>query len=329
MLACKQYFLTLLSICLVFVTAPSFAASQEGLDAWANALLTQMVRDGDIDAAFPTKVTPHLKYKARVIELDQKQPENKISFDTYKKRILSENRISTGKAKYKKHKALLDEISAEYNVQPKYIIALWGIETNYGSFTGGMQVLSSLATLAYEGRRSEFFTKEFKKAVKIAAKRNTPVTQMKGSWAGAMGQCQFMPSSYLAYAVDYNDDGDKDIWNSMPDVFASMANYLSSVGWDGDLRWGRAVKIPADFSLDLEGRKVKKSIDYWTNMHVTLPSGAALPKTENLLASIIIPDKDGKDAFIVYNNYNTLMHWNRSTYFATSVGLLADRIAGL
>jgi membrane-bound lytic murein transglycosylase B len=286
-----------------------------------------MVRDGDIDAAFPTKVTPHLKYKARVIELDKKQPENKISFVTYKKRILSEHRIRTGKAKYKQHKALLDEISAKYNVQPKYIIALWGIETNYGGFTGGMQVLSSLATLAYEGRRSEFFTKEFKKAVKIAAKRNTPVTEMKGSWAGAMGQCQFMPSSYLAYAVDYNGDGDKDIWNSMPDVFASMANYLSSVGWDGDLRWGRAVKIPADFSLDLEGRKVKKSINYWTDMHVTLPSGAALPKADNVLASIIIPDKDGKDAFIVYNNYHTLMHWNRSTYFATSVGLLADKIA--
>tara|TARA_R110002124_G_scaffold64985_2_gene177574 strand:+ start:378950 stop:379948 length:999 start_codon:yes stop_codon:yes gene_type:complete len=327
----KRFFLTLLTLSAALSTGfmpSSYAASQEDMVVWAQDLLANMVENGDINESFPAKVVPFLQYKARVIELDKKQPENKISFDTYRKRILSEQRINTGRAKYKQHKVLLDEIAAKYNVQPKYIIALWGIETNYGGFTGGMQVLSSLATLAFEGRRTEFFTEEFKKAVKIAAKLHFPVTEMKGSWAGAMGQCQFMPSSYLAYAVDYDGDGDKDIWNTMPDVFASMANYLSSVGWDGDLRWGRAVKTPADFPLDLEGRKIKKTIEYWSDMHVTLPSGAALPKADNVLASIIIPDKDGKDAFIVYNNYNTLMHWNRSTYFATSVGLLADQIAG-
>jgi membrane-bound lytic murein transglycosylase B len=269
----------------------------------------------------------HISYKSRVIELDQKQPEKKVSYADYRKRILSQSRITNGRLNYKKHEKLLKEIGDKYGVQPKYIIALWGIETNYGSFTGGMQVLSSLATLAYEGRRAEFFTAEFKKAVKIAEQLGRPVDQLKGSWAGAMGQCQFMPSSYYAYAVDYDGDGKKDIWNSMPDVFASMANYLSSVGWTNDLRWGRAVHLPANFSMDLEGRDIKKPISYWAGQGVSLIGGGALPAAANIDASIVVPDKDGKHAFIVYKNFNTIMHWNRSTYFATSVGLLADQIA--
>jgi membrane-bound lytic murein transglycosylase B len=188
-------------------------------------------------------------------------------------------------------------------------------------------VLSSLATLAYEGRRAEFFTSEFKKAIKISQQLNKPIDQLKGSWAGAMGQCQFMPSSYHAYAVDYDGDGIKDIWDSMPDVFASMANYLASVGWDKDLRWGRSVQLPTGFSMDLEGRDIKKPISFWTDHNVKLTNGAPLPQAEGVLSSIVVPDKDGSDAFIVYSNFNTIMHWNRSTYFATSVGLLADLIA--
>lgn len=319
--------LILLMSCFAALSFNKAQASEEGFKIWASKTLSQMVSANEISEATMTKVLNGITYKPKVIELDKKQPEKKISFATYRKRILSKTRIDKGRAMYKKHSALLEEIGKKYGVQPKYIIALWGIETNYGGFTGGMQVLSSLATLAYDGRRAEFFTSEFKKAIKISEKLNKPISSMKGSWAGAMGQCQFMPSSYLAYAVDYDGDGKKDIWSSMPDVFASMANYLSSVGWDGDLKWGRKVTLPQGFSMDLEGRKIKKPISFWSDQNIRLASGGSLPKASDIKASIIVPDKDGADAYMVYKNYNTIMHWNRSTYFATSVGLLADQIA--
>ncbi len=321
-------FLCAAIICGCLLFSPLAAkANDQGFMTWAEQLLTAMVNNGEITPATRSSVLTHISYKSRVIELDQKQPEKKVSYADYQKRILSESRINNGRKNYQKHHKILGEIAAKYGVQPKYIIALWGIETNYGSFTGGMQVLSSLATLAYEGRRAEFFTSEFKKAIKISQQLNKPIDQLKGSWAGAMGQCQFMPSSYHAYAVDYDGDGIKDIWDSMPDVFASMANYLASVGWDKDLRWGRSVQLPTGFSMDLEGRDVKKPISFWTDRNVTLTNGAPLPQAEGVLSSIVVPDKDGSDAFIVYSNFNTIMHWNRSTYFATSVGLLADLIA--
>jgi|TARA_R110002126_G_scaffold13118_2_gene56392 membrane-bound lytic murein transglycosylase B len=326
MLFFRSLLAALICGCALFSPLPA-KANDAGFVDWAQQLLTEMVDSGEINSETRSNVLTFLSYKTRVIELDQKQPEKKVSYADYRKRILSDSRITNGRANYKKHQKLLNEIGDKYGVQPKYIIALWGIETNYGSFTGGMQVLSSLATLAYEGRRSEFFTAEFKKAIQIAEQLDRPVDQLKGSWAGAMGQCQFMPSSYFAYAVDYDGDGKKDIWNSMPDVFASMANYLSSVGWTNDLHWGRAVTLPDSFPMDQEGRDIKKPLSYWANQGVTLLGGGALPVDDNIDASIIVPDKDGNDAFIVSKNFNTIMHWNRSTYFATSVGLLADQIA--
>lgn len=323
----RIYILLGVLFCLSTFVSTKASADEQRFASWADTTLSTMVQSGEITEGAKAEIESHIAFKARVIELDRKQPEKKISFETYKKRILSKARISKGREMYKKHKPLLDEIAQKYDVQPKYIIALWGIETNYGGFTGGSDVLSSLATLAYEGRRAEFFTSEFKKAVKISQKLNKPLSSMKGSWAGAMGQCQFMPSSYLAYAVDYDGDGYKDIWSSLPDTFASMANYLASVGWDGGLRWGRAAQLPQGFSMKLEGRKIKKSLSDWANLGVKLASGSDLPDVKGLKASIIVPDEEGSDAYIVYSNYNTIMHWNRSTYFATSVGLLADKIA--
>lgn len=320
-----RFFLFL--ICGLILSINIAKADEAAFKTWVSNTLDEMVAAGKLTEPRAELLHAHVSFVPRVIELDRKQPEKKISFATYKTRILSSDRINKGRKLYQQHSALLNEISKKYGVQPQYIIALWGIETNYGGFTGGMDILSSLATLAYEGRRAEFFKSEFIKAINIFQSLNKSPSEMKGSWAGAMGQCQFMPSSYIAYAVDYDGDGYKDIWNSLPDTFASIANYLASVGWRGDLRWGREAQLPNGFDMSLEGRDIKKDLSYWNNKGVKLANGQDLPKAEGLQASIIVPDKDGDDAYIVYSNYNVIMHWNRSTYFATSVGLLADQIA--
>ena len=178
-----------------------------------------------------------------VVGLDRKQPETRQTFERYRNRVLSESRVEKGRKLLKEHRKLLNKIAAEYKVQPRFIISLWGIETSFGSFLGGHQVIKALATLAYDGRRSEMFRRELIAALRILDRGDIALEDMKGSWAGAMGQCQFMPSSFLRYAVDYNGDGKRDIWNTLPDVFASIANYLSKSGWDDKYTWGRPVKL--------------------------------------------------------------------------------------
>jgi len=196
----------------------------------------------------------------RIIELDRNQPESTITFTQYIDRIVSPARIKAGSTQYDKHRDILEKIGQEFGVQPRFIVALWGIETNFGQFTGGFPVVNALATLAYDGRRSAYFRGELMKALQILEEGHITPEDMKGSWAGAMGQSQFMPSSFLAYAHDYDGDGAKDIWNTQADVFASAANYLKGVGWNDDLTWGREVRVPAGFDPDQASLDVVKSI---------------------------------------------------------------------
>ena len=318
-----KHFIVFFSL-ILFVSSPVLAAGD--YNTWlANVRADAKARgisQRTIDAALTSKVTP----VPRIIELDRKQPEGKMTFAQYKKRVISKDRIAQGRRLYREHKTLLNQVSAKYGVQPQYIVALWGIETSYGNNTGGFGVVQALATLAYDGRRSKFFRSELMNALKIIDAGHISAHKMKGSWAGAMGQNQFMPSSFNAYAVDGNGDGKRDIWTSLPDVFASTANYLAKSGWRGDEKWGRRVKLPAGFSKSLEGRKIKKPISAWKRMGVTLPNGQPLPGGD-LQASIVAPDGVTGPAYIIYNNFRTIMRWNNSTYFATSVGTLADAIA--
>jgi membrane-bound lytic murein transglycosylase B len=168
----------------------------------------------------------------RVIELDRKQPESTLTLEEYLAKVINAKRIEKGREMIAEHRDLLKKISTEYGVAPEYIVALWGIETNYGSNTGGYSTVSALATLAYEGRRSEFFRGELLNLLRILDADHISVDDVKGSWAGAMGQCQFMPSSFLNFAVDHDGDGKRDIWNTQADVFASIANYLNRSGWN-------------------------------------------------------------------------------------------------
>ena len=262
----------------------------------------------------------------RVIELDRRQPEFTLTFTQYRDRVVPQSRIKKGRVKYQENRDLLEEIGGKIGVQPRFIVALWGIETDFGRVTGGFKVIPALATLAHDGRRSAYFRKELLNALQILHEGHIAPKEMMGSWAGAMGQSQFMPSSFLAHAVDYDGDGRRDIWTTRPDVFASAANYLAKSGWRADQTWGREVKLPRDFDFALADLKVRKPIGGWQVLGVRRPDGGDLP-TRQLSASIVLPEK-GKmsPAYLVYSNYRTTLRWNRSTYFALAVGLLSDGI---
>lgn len=311
-------------IIMIFGYASSGFA-KPGFEGWVTEF-KQQARETGISQKTLDEAFSEVRHLDRVIELDRKQPEGRLSFAQYKAKVINQNRIDEGRRMYRQHRELLEQVAGKYGVPAPYIVALWGVETSYGNNTGGFHVVEALATLAYDGRRSGFFRKELLKALKIIDEGHISVSRMKGSWAGAMGQNQFMPSSFFAFAVDGNNDGRRDIWNTLPDVFASTANYLHKSGWEADQRWGRRVQLPEGFSVAQLGLETKKTIAQWSSMGVRLPDGEALPMAD-IKASIIRPDKNSGPAFMVYDNYRVIMKWNKSVYFATSVGLLADAIA--
>ncbi len=274
-----------------------------------------------LDQAFDG-VTP----LSRVLELDRKQPESTMTFEQYQKRIVSVQRIERGRKQLAQHRRLLERIGRQYGVQPRFIVALWGIETFYGKNTGGYSIIEALATLAFDGRRSQYFRKELFNALRILQEGHIALTRMKGSWAGAMGQCQFMPSSFLRFAVDYDRDGRKNIWTTPADVFASAANYLAQSGWHPKQIWGRRAQLPKNFDFTQASLKIRKPLMIWQQMGIRRNNGRNLPAAP-FKASIVLPDGKGGSAYLVYHNYRVIMKWNRSTYFATSVGLLADALA--
>jgi membrane-bound lytic murein transglycosylase B len=227
----------------------------------------------------------------------------------------------------KRYPTWLKRVERQYGVQRRFIVALWGIETNYGEHTGSFPVIHSLVTLAYDGRRSTYFRKELLNALHILDNGHLSLEEMKGSWAGAMGQCQFMPSSFNRYGIDADGDSRIDIWKSIPDVFASTANYLDQAGWKDDQTWGRPVRLPEIFDYSLAGLETRLSLSRWQVLGVRRINGRSLPKRKDLTASLIIPDGSDGPAYLVYDNFRNLLAWNRSEAFAVAVGTLADGIS--
>ncbi|GAA5213036.1 lytic transglycosylase domain-containing protein [Corallincola platygyrae] len=265
-------------------------------------------------------------YMRKAVKQDKSQPEfRKSTLETYMSKRVPDWKVKKARQLYAKHQDVLEKIGKEYGVQPRFIVALWGSESNFGSYQGNFPVVSALSTMAYEGRRAEFFRKELMAALTILEQGHISVDKFKGSWAGAMGQTQFMPSSFLSFAVDYNGDGRKDIWGSEADAFASIANYLSQSGWDDSITWGRQVKLPAGFDAEQSGIKLKRTLAEWQTLGVRRYDGTDLP-TNSIDASVIIPDDTNGRVFLAYQNFDVLMRWNRSYYFACTVGYLSDRI---
>lgn len=262
----------------------------------------------------------------RVLELDRKQPEFSQTFWGYASTRVSDRRIEQGRDKLREHADLLREVTRRYGVPGRYLVAFWGLETNYGAIKGNLEVIRSLATLAHDGRRSDFFRRELFLALKMIDEGHGQV-DMKGSWAGALGHTQFMPSTFNAYAVDGDGDGRIDLFNSVADAMHSAANYLSSAGWKPGELWGREVKVPRDFDWNLEGLGQDKSISEWSTLGVRQANGAKLPYAD-MEGAIIAPAGAEGPTFLVYRNFDVIMDWNRSVNYALTVGMLSDQLVG-
>jgi membrane-bound lytic murein transglycosylase B len=267
---------------------------------------------------------------ARILELDQRQPEFVNTFWNYLDRGVDEKRLALGQEKLREHRHLLRETQAKYGIPAQILVAFWGLETHFGRVTGSFPTPAALATLAYDNRRSAFFRSELLHALTILEQKHLPPTEMKGSWAGAMGQMQFMPSTFLRYAVDANGDGRKDIWQSLPDAFHSGANYLRQSGWNSGEIWGREVRLPENFNFDDARLDLKKPVKYWANKGVRQANGKPLPipRSVDMNGAIILPQGHAGPAFLVYRNFDVIMQWNRSINYALAVGHMADRLNG-
>jgi len=304
---------------------PSPAEFAAFLDEVGREAVGKGIRSATVAAAFQG-----VRHIDRVIELDRKQPEFTLTFSEYLAKVVNPARVADGQKLLAANRDLLIAIQNRYGVQPEYVVALWGIESNFGRQMGGTSVVAALATLAYDGRRAKYFRSELLQSLRILDHGDITPKAMIGSWAGAMGQCQFMPTTYLKHAVDWDGDGRRDIWTNRADALASAAHYLADEGWRGDQGWGQAVLLPPGFDTSLIGSdKAARPVSAWARLGLTAPDGGPLPASAGDAAvRLVRPDPASDSAFLVTENFRTIMKWNRSTFFALAAGHLADRIAG-
>lgn len=279
------------------------------------------IRASTVDLAFRNaQFLPH------VVELDRKQPERVLTFTQYIAKVVTPQRKEDARRQLAENRVLLDAIWRRYGVEPSIIVALWGLESDFGRLPGNFPTISALATLTYDGRRGAYFRSELIAALRILDQGHIRVEDMTGSWAGAMGQPQFMPSSFLDYAVDYDGDGRRDIWNSRGDVLASIANYIRGLGWRGGQSWGQDVLLPNGFNPGFAGLNAKRPTGEWSRLGVRGIDAGPLAGRDSE-ASLVMPEGANGPALLVYANFRAIMKWNPSTYFAVSVGYLADSMA--
>jgi membrane-bound lytic murein transglycosylase B len=295
------------------LAANSFQSFVAGVYAEATA---EGIRRDVLDAAF-AGVTPNQK----VIEKDQKQAEFTMTWARYRALVINDKRIADGRVAVAQNRALFGNVETRFQVQPSVIAGIWGLESGFGVETGNYRVVEALATLAWEGRRAAFFRGELMAALKILNNGDITPAHMTGSYAGAMGQPQFMPTSYLRLAVDFDGDGRRDIWNSKADVLASIANYLARSGWRPGETWGQPVTLPA--GIVASGRDVRRPLAEWARQGVTPGSGrwAAPGDTPS---AVIAPDGATGETFMVFNNFAAIRRYNPSDFYAIAVGLIGD-----
>ena len=333
-------FTGIIVLCLLSLQTPSYSKEEKTFNVWLDELKAEAESRGfskeSIESAFSEIKTP----ETRIVDRDRNQPEIVESYSAYIRNRVSDWRKVNGKKLLKKHEELLKKVAREYGVQPRFIVAIWGMETNYGTIPIKESIFSVLATLAYDKRRADFFRHQFFDALTILDKGYAPYEKMKSSWAGAMGQCQFMPENYLKYAVDFDKDGKRDIWDNEADVFASIANYLSSFGWKDHETWGRPVILPDIPIADLfakkaddlpaeeqceryEDLKIWRDLQVWQALGVRRMTGADLPVL-SIPATLLVGDPGDNKGYIIYKDFCAIMRFNPAFKYALSIGLLAD-----
>ncbi len=326
--------LTALTISLLLSACSSATASivpdpeHQKYSLWLDELKNEM-REKGISQATIDKAYYHTDYyhpAPQVVKIDRRQAEFVLTSPEYLNRIVHPLRIKKGQEHYQKLYPLFSKIEKEFGVQAEYIVAFWGAETNFGHNYGKFSVIGSLTQLSYDKRRSNFFKKQLYQALKIIDATNIAPERMVGSWAGAMGHFQFMPSTFNSYAVDYNGDGQIDIWHSFEDAAASAASYLHAMGWNPNQPWGMEVSLPWNFDFSQSGRKHTHTIKQWRKLGIRTTDNKNLPLDDEWTASIILPEGRKGRAYLVLNNFNLIMRWNRSENYALAIGLLADYI---
>ncbi|MGH6826391.1 lytic murein transglycosylase [Methyloceanibacter sp.] len=263
----------------------------------------------------------------KVIEAANFQPEYVKPIGEYIDRVVSDKRIATGKQKLEENKALLDVLEKRYGVDRAIIVAIWGVESNYGTQPGDMNVIRSLATLAYYNTKAAFARQQLITALKIVQRGDIPVEQMNGSWAGAMGHTQFIPTTYQSFAVDYDGDGKRNIWYDVPDALASTASYLKHSSWQPGQTWGYEVTLPKGFNPKKVSEKTLRSLGDWQRLGIKRVGGEAFPRPGDR-ASLFAPAATNGPAFLVLNNFRSILHYNQSMSYALGVGHLSDRLKG-
>jgi membrane-bound lytic murein transglycosylase B len=262
----------------------------------------------------------------KVLEYDRNQPEFVQTFPSYYSARVNKWRIEKGRKALIENQEFLTGLTKKYGIPGHYLLAFWGLETNFGTYKGKMSTLDSLATLACDPRRSDYFTGELMLALKLMDRESLSKEQMIGSWAGAMGHTQFMPTAYTKYAIDGDGDGKADLWNSEKDALTSAANFLNQLGWKPGLRWGREVLLPADFNYASVTNE-RKPVSHWSDLHITKADGRTIGQSD-IPSKLIVPAGYKGPVFLTYHNFNVILRWNNSEFYGIAVGQLANRILG-
>ncbi|MEM7720396.1 MAG: lytic murein transglycosylase [Pseudomonadota bacterium] len=306
----------------VLAQATSNISFQRWIDRFRSRARAAGIRDSVFNAAFQG-----VRYNTDVVRRDRNQSEFTKQIWEYLDSAVSPTRVSNGRDAFRKHRRLLNEIEGRYGVEAEVVTAVWGLESAYGSFRGSEPIIEALATLAFDGRRGKFFESQLIAALKIIQSGDVPPRRMTGSWAGAMGHTQFIPTSYLSYAVDFRGDGKRDIWSDDPtDALASTAAYLKRFGWTKGQPWGVEVVLPRNFDFSQTGERVKKSPAQWAAMGVRDVGGGRVPNHGR--ASILLPAGAQGVAFMIFDNFHVIERYNAADAYVIGVGHLSDRIRG-
>jgi membrane-bound lytic murein transglycosylase B len=315
---------SLLAASLPAVLAVPALAAPDSFQGFLASLRAEARRVG-ISAATLERAFAGVQPNQKVLERDRHQPEFTMTWAQYRALLITDQRIVNGRAAFQQNRALLARVQDRFAVSPGVITGIWGLESSFGTGMGDFHVVEALATLAWEGRRTSFFRGELLAALRILEHGDVTPARMLGSYAGAMGQPQFMPSSYLRYAVDFEGHGRRDIWTSKPDVLGSIANYLAQSGWRGGETWGQAITLPSGFDFAATGRDNRRPIGGWARLGVRAAGGRPRPRAE-VQGAVLLPDGVNGDAFLVYANFNAIRRYNPSDYYALVVGLLGDAV---